>query len=391
MSVEIVEGTTPIGKADLSISQNIQSDNFIQLFLSQILNLDDASYIILPENSVKWKRAHQKDILPRINIPKDIWLNDTLSIKEIKVKTLMLQEINQLVESEINGNGVQHLDDSSLDYYEKLFSAYGFYETNDPSTGTNESSTLILLEEQEEEDNNTYNSPYRFNDERSNSNRHNSMISVNSKGSNTTKSSHRFSISSRENKMRFSILNTKDLHMPTTKTQPTTPPDEDPHTKQQALNNILLKSKLYNKIRRNRELVSSNSSNISHLSSYSNRNSITTTNTTTSNASRRRKSSVEVNDSKKSFPRIPQDYYTESLSPMKKQENQKDKYSYYVQCQKLSQLTEALLSMSCDLENVTKLLRFIKKKVLKFIILDIQQMILENARSKSYGNFRGCQ
>lgn len=166
---------------------------------------------------------------------------------------------------------------------------------------------------------------------------------------------------------------------------------EDDHKKQQALNSILSKSRIYNKIKKNRELNSSMNSNISIPSlPQSARNSISTTTTTGSstNPKSKRASSIttpEPTDLRHaSFVPVPS-FASYSLS--QRQEIQRNKYDYYVQVFHMLNLIDRilrLLQLNPHDTKSFKLMDFIKRYVFKFIVLDASDMVIKYAEIGAY-------
>ncbi|KAI5965117.1 hypothetical protein KGF57_000910 [Candida theae] len=193
---------------------------------------------------------------------------------------------------------------------------------------------------------------------------------------------------------------------PTPKSRLSEDANGTPNSLNSGVNSILSKSRLYNRIKRNRESGSSVNSNLSHQSNSSNRNSVTTN----ASGSSRRKSSVtnvkhlfggagstsgnaslagDVSSFDSSRTLMPPDslYSNEYvvLTKQEKLENSKEKHEYYRQVEELVKQSRWVLSIlfnssgpSSDKDNskLEKLIDFITSKVFQFILIDAITMIL---------------
>lgn len=341
--------------------------NYIPQFLECLLNLSDTTKILQSDDIFgKFYIDESKEILPDINLPNDLWLRSNINIRDVKIKVTMLTEINLLIDTELH-NLSTSMDDTTIVYYQKILTAYKFYETPkhpikndiDERDDYEELSKLI----------------HRTisNQSTVSSKTHLSHISHNSQntGSVSTQSMKRESGLGR----RFSSL----LNGASSPTSPTTPINgispltttnssgynvtnndhDDDDNRQQVLNSILSKSRLYNRIKKNRE-------SSSLMSSSSNRNSINSF------------------DSKRRNSSIPQDdiaFALSSLSLNQRQEIQRFKFDYYLQVKQLLLHINKIFQFGQSSYNdkPIKLLDFIKRYVFKFIVLDVLEMV------KSYG------
>lgn len=410
------------------------------------------------KNNSQQKKKRPIEILPGIAIPKDLWLKDEIIIKDIKIKISMLHEINSMLQKEIDSvqsyDKAIDLDLTTLSYYEKLLNAYKFleiskrdifpihYKKSTMDLSFKEDDDILEEDGLEENDQIDETNLENNNDHKLNSFSRTSISNPNVSPTNTLNYATS-PIANRDNNNNSYQL-TQTMTNSTVATATTTkrisalsrdimssrkrfltllshnntanngsPPmgldapsdispsnmnfiDED-NKKQQALNSLLAKSKLYNKIKRHRELSTSTNSTTSNHSSflYSNRNSISTTNTSNSTNSRRRASSnvttPDFNDRLLLQPiRIPAISFT-SLNNKQKQENQKLKLNYYMELNNLNKLTSLILSIlnkSIQSHNLIKLIEFIKNFVFKFIIIDVSQMIIDYGYFKAYDSFR---
>ena len=196
-------------------------------------------------------------------------------------------------------------------------------------------------------------------------------------------------------------------------------PNVTPTSSNNAVNNLLSKLRLYNKMKRNRELASSVNSTTSHQSYSGNRSSVTTT---ASGGSRRRSLGTNIKhllgggngsgsgsgsgsgggggggngsptgdassfDSSRTL--MPPDLDLQSSENVvftneEKLENCKDKHEYYCQVDQLIKESKRILkflfnsndSRVRESTKIGKLVEFITAKVFKFILIDAVTMIL---------------
>lgn len=427
----------------LAIPLDPSQFDYIRQFIGNLLNISDPQTLLSSESKTIIKDP--LEILPDIYLPNDLWLKDNITIKDIKIKTTMLTEINSMIGREISSDETDLLDETSLLYYQKILMAYKFYET--PSTRTsfsNLNQDFSLREEMDEETddytqdeskllnrtvsnqssnslkthhsyfsnngsaNSTHSNNYNYNtlnnsgSGNGNTSRRSShskepilsrkrFLSLvgghngNSNGNNTngsvntslTNNNSNINYNNGHNGHNYNDINGVEMN-------------EDDHKKQQALNSLLSKSKIYNKIKKNRELSSSMNSNISTPSlPYSARNSVSTTATASSSSltKGKRSSSATTPDNSdlrhSSFVPVPQ---FASYSLAQRQEIQKNKYEYYIQVRQLLNLIDRiirLLQLNPNDGKSFKLMDFIKRYVFKFIVLDASDMVI------SYGEIDG--
>ncbi|KAI5950352.1 hypothetical protein KGF54_005169 [Candida jiufengensis] len=305
--------------------------------------------------------------------------------------------------------------------------------------------TTLQENDEEDEEFNTFDKPmYRTISNKSNySNSSNNKNRRASNGSSISKrrfSSFLSNHNNNNNNGKQSTLNSPD-HEENGNRNPITPPqmsnsrfpsNQDnisptPHSQQDnsslsssmtTLNSILSKSKLYNKMKKNnnRESTSSINSNISNHSPLSNRSSISTTNTGTTSIGSRRKSMRLKNNNNStnssnqnnitplsSSTNLSGSYNNSSVSSfvsantiivptpilsseeeVQKKEKLKDKNDYYLQIVKLNNIISNILNYLKNGNNSMKLFKFldfIKKYLIKFIIIDLYSMILQYIES----------
>ena len=481
--------------------------NFVCVFFNHILNLKDPT-IILEKNKdiakfneqIKSERQQQQqqqlkqqlkqlviEIMKNLVFPADIWIRDEIKIKDAKIKTTMLNEVNELIETELKDiNDQTTFEEITLNYYAKLLVAYKVYDIptrNNYNTYPNyiHNSLLLSLEEEEEqqqqhqqkqkhqnEDNNRnlefdfgfLEKPvYRTSSNQSN-NSQKSKEKRSSNGSNLSRK--RFLSFLGNNGHGHGNSSSKDSspdhnhnhqHHSQQIASPTTPtsqinlhppnlhlylqPQSQQHHHHQlysslsssptfqpegTFNNILTKTKLYGRIKKHRESQASINSTGSQHSINSNRNSVSTNATATSLVGSRRRSNYTINSfigggsgsngsnatapnpntpslsllSSSSISTIQDEQLQLQLLHQDKDkdkdkdnylfqqelklENLKEKYEYYIQILRLFKNSEKILKILINSHNINnkllKFIEFIKKKLLKFIMIDIMSMIL---------------
>ncbi|ODV68036.1 hypothetical protein HYPBUDRAFT_107019 [Hyphopichia burtonii NRRL Y-1933] len=392
----------------LSLPFETTKYTFICLFLTRVLNLKDEAKItqLVNNNSSDsiatttlkpTKKKRPIEILPGIAIPNDLWLKEDVTIKDVKIKISLLQEINLMLENELessqNYDKPIEIDLTTLSYYEKLLTAYKFLQmpVRESFISNYKQKTIDLSLKEEEEDELEENDLF---DDSKSLMRTSSRTSTST--SNNSNQNQNQNLNSNIN-YNNGIISTPYSEYPPSNNEISPGTVDEDGKKQQALNNLLAKLKLYHKIKKHRELSSSlNSNTLGHSSfSYSNRNSISTTNTSNSAHSRRRASSTvttpDFNERSLMQPvRIPMIQFP-TLSPVQKQENQKIKLEYYVQLKRLTNIISSMIdniNKSVHSHNLIKLVEFVKNYVFKFIIIDVSQMIIDYGYFKSmdYGS-----
>ncbi|KAL1576008.1 hypothetical protein V4U94_005843 [Candida albicans] len=457
--------------------------NFVCVFFNRILNLKDPT-IILEKNKdigkfnevVKIDRQQSKqqpiEIMKNLVFPADIWIRDEIKVKDAKIKTTMLNEVNELIETELKDvNDQTTFEEITLNYYAKLLVAYKVYDIPTRTIYNSypnyiQNSILLSLEEEEEQQqqqnqNQNHNEDNNKNSEfdfgflekpvyRTSSNQSNSSQKSKDKRSSngSTLSRKRFSsfLGSNGHGHGHGNSSSKDSSPDHNHTQPhsqqyhhsqmaspTTPTSQinlpppnshshshsHSHSLQQSqhhqhsslsssptfqqegtFNNLLTKTKLYGRIKKHRESQASINSTGSQHSINSNRNSVSTNATATSSGSRRR-SNYTINSfggGNSAAPNTPtlsllsssistiqdehfhQENHTSYSIQELKLENSKEKYEYYIQILRLFKNSEKILKTLINSHNINnkllKFIEFIKKKLLKFIMIDIMSMIL---------------
>lgn len=457
--------------------------NFVCVFFNRILNLKDPT-IILEKNKdigkfnevVKIDRQQSKqqpiEIMKNLVFPADIWIRDEIKVKDAKIKTTMLNEVNELIETELKDvNDQTTFEEITLNYYAKLLVAYKVYDIPTRTIYNSypnyiQNSILLSLEEEEEqqqqqnqnqnhnEDNNKNlefdfgflekpvyrtssnqsNSSQKSKDKRSSNGstlsrkRFLSFLGSNGHGHGHGNSSSKDSSPDHNHTQPHSQqYHHSQMASPTTPTSQINLPPPNLHlhlhlhlhllqqsqhhqhsslssspTFQQegTFNNLLTKTKLYGRIKKHRESQASINSTGSQHSINSNRNSVSTNATATSLGSRRR-SNYTINSfggGNSAAPNTPtlsllsssistiqdehfhQENHTSYSIQELKLENLKEKYEYYIQILRLFKNSEKILKILINSHNINnkllKFIEFIKKKLLKFIMIDIMSMIL---------------
>ncbi|CAK7905886.1 hypothetical protein CAAN1_14S02894 [[Candida] anglica] len=460
MSVSLEPATEAAREAFQSLSLSIPIDTsryqYLCVFLDRVLNLRDERAILrdsdksvqdtpLASSTVSTDTSSAPEVVPNVVFPSEIWLNDQLGVRDIKIKNSVLQEINSLLEREVantqSGTPV-HIDSNVLSYYEKLLTAYRFLEppvyqdavTTSPGAGGARTTMGVagdyaLKEEDDEEPvepvtpltTSIARTPSNQSSTNSLSKTYHSLFGASAtsltNGATNTPPSNGTAPSTNGGGSTFSTANVNQTTSPTTNIpagsrftrkkrfstllghQPTieqsnseTPPsesnDDDPK-RQQSLNSLLTKSRIYNKIRKNRDSSASSTSIISNPTSisHSNRNSITTT--MTSSSKRRGSLQAPYDESRSSIvfggntnttSRHSSMISISGLTIAQRNEIQKNKYEYYVQLKRLLNHVRKVLHVindSIESRDIINLVEFIKKYVLKFIVIDINEILLE--------------
>lgn len=380
----------------LQVSVPLESTKyaFIGMLLERMLNLKDEG-VILDGNAQKretnGKKQKPVEILPQVAVPSNLWLQNEIGVKNVKVKNTLLKEINTMLLQYVDvlkTNDRFLIDETTLIYYEKIVTAYNFLEF-----ARHEQRFDPLIED--EEDEHEYAELVASGRTRL---VHATELPINPISttssrpvSTASRSLNRISTLSREFlhlKRKRSFLGTSqsteqtDEELKAPISQPSTPQQrvlpvllsapqfyKDPFALSLA-NGILSKSRIYNKMIKKRELYSLASSTFSAPTSISSVNS---------NASLRRKSNpYELND-KLQQTLLP-------LSAVQRIENQKDKHEYYIQARGLAANTNALvgyLGKPGSRAMLIRLMEFIKNSVFKFIIIDISLMIIDYGHLKA--------
>lgn len=401
------DNDTTMNQLILEHSIHLLSIDYLMIinFLSTILNLDNSDILQVgtPVTHIDDEfhfSNNYLEILPNIKVPEDIWLEDEIIIKDVKIKSSILLEILTWLNQEIASDNELNL--ANLSHFEKLLLAYNIYDlkhekNNDDTISINLTQNLPSLS-------NAVSSPISISNLPSNSistpastssasgsfsspnlvpNSSNSITNFS-----TSKTPRRISSLSREilsSRRRLSnfLNHEKSSDLPIS--IPASPTEEE-HQKQ-ALNSILSKSKIYNKFAKRRESQTSLNSNLSNRNSIQTNFLAMTMNSISSTNSKRRTSTSFLSGDV--IPESnPTNYLTNILSPEQKKENRKLKFEYYFQLYNLLQITEviskALQQNDSKYSKLRKCLEFLKSKIFKFVVIDTYQMIMDYTAMKVY-------
>lgn len=397
MSLAMKHSDTTQAFQSLSLSIPVDTAKYkkMYLFLSKVLNVSDENVILQTEEQGRHFIMNREpiEVLNRVYLPHDTWLKAEVTIKDIKIKSNMLLEINNMIEKELPGtiDQVVQIDDTIINYYEKLLTAFKVYEIPCQEVESRHDSIGDSLKEEDDEDSSLYDS----ND-----------ISRTQTTISTTSLKPRLSIFNRHSSRRSSSVSTKKRVLSTAGQSADTNdassivyPNgtvKNEEERKNGFNNILSKSRIYNKLKKHR-LTGSVTSNISSSSNtpYNNRNSVSTTMTYNSYNSRRRGSSSfaspEITEGRILTIPSPKENQLPILTATQKQENQRDKFEYYSQMKRLKLLTRRVikhLDHSQEAYDLVKILEFVNKYVVKFIFIDISQMIILYGQRKAYNFYQ---
>ena len=360
--------------------------HYICQFLERVLSLHDERVILDGAAAT----LGCVELLPNVSFPLDAWTNDRLGVRDVRIKISVLHEINALVERELAAVAAglpARVDANVISYYEKLLAAYRFLEppalhAAAPATTFGVRADFALREEEDEEDSplartasgqlsssflKTYNSIFGAG-AASAANGHASVASTASHSSNGL----------RLRKKRFLLLGHD--HEPLSAHTSTAVDDDG----RKQLNGLLLKLRIYNKLRKSRDLtllqglVILNPTMVSH----SLRNSIVTA------LSAKRCDSVQGDDARalvvygggSATPSRHLLVLLGGLTPTQRLEVQRSKYDYYHQLTRVLRLTRQVLAVvndSSDTRDLEVLLEFVKRYVMKFVVIDINEVLLQ--------------
>lgn len=394
LAMQHSETTQAFQSLSLSIPVDTAKYKKMYLFLSKVLNVSHENVILESEEQGRQYILNKEpiEVLSRVYLPHDTWLKGEVTIKDIKIKSNMLLEINNMIENELPRtiDDVVQIDDNVLNYYEKLLTAFKVYEIPSQEAESRHNSIGDSLREEEEEEEEEDTSIYDSNDiSRTQTNVSTASLKTRLSIFNGYSSRRSSSISAKK-RILSNVGPSNDNDVNSISNFNGSKKNED--DRKQGINNILAKSRIYNKLKKHR-LTGSVTSNISSPSStpYSNRNSVGTTMTNGSYNSKRRGSSTfaspEITEGRILNIPSPMENQPIILTSLQKQENQKDKFEYYSQMKRLKFLTRRVikhLDHSQESYDLVKILEFVNKFVVKFIFIDISQMIILYGQRKAY-------
>lgn len=416
--------------------------------LSKVLNVEpddiniasEALNLSLP--SLEFSNGESSVVLfGNVAFPSDVWLKDRIVIRECKLKVSILSEIVDWFDTNVL-NPTE--DPSSLEYYDKLLTEHNFFKIHSRSKVSvfvsSEKHPCVPEDDNENDSNSEFDgaptitsdstlSTTNFDFPKSSQDfahlakQHsntssNSGNKISSFSSNIISSRKRFlafltnndsnsaqnknnslmsksSIKFNNNPKHNNLLDGASL----LSSSPTKTINEEEVHKQQSLNSILSKSRIYNKLKKNRESVSSTQSSSTNNSNLSRRTSTSTDASAITTDSRRPHLSPIIDtierkhtNTNESISRKVKPLPSPLISVDGRRENRELKFSYYCQLGRLLRLVENLIDFvnkdltakNSDNNKILQYLDFLKQKVFKFVLIDINQMILDYAQLRAY-------
>lgn len=366
---------------------------FISMFLRRVLNL--RSHMLIQETAdlkaqISSRAKHPVEILPQVTVPSDLWLVHDIVIRNISVKTTILHEVNTLLllyVDSLQTNELFLIDEFLLLSLEKRINDQNLGDFNnkqDPEPYFNSLNEEEEYEENADEDESVFL-------RRTVTGVSDLILSRATSlplSTTSSKNGNRLSNFSRElvaNKRKFSFLSLPPLPVATEEkqllqsTKPVqtlpelnaltqlSPGQKDTFSAHSIANGLLSKSRIYNKMKKRRELANLVASAPNSITSAS------------SDPLSRGKSNPHELDAKISFNTAFQ------LSAAHRAENQRRKHEYYLQTKILGELTQILVGFfgkSGLRANLIRLMEFIKDSVFKFILVDICHMLVEYGHHK---------
>lgn len=372
----------------LSVPLESTKYSFMSTFLDGVLNLTNENDILNPAELYASPQDRVFEIIPQIAVPPDLWTKNGITIKSIKIKKVLLKNVNALLYQfleALNNEELFLVEEQAILDFEKQVDDFKLLEFQEEEE-EQESRFGSLKEDQEDYDDDipspNLNLPV--------TNSSDVMSSSSTAVSNSIKSSHRLSSFSRElmsgrrrksqlnlNNPKINIPAENGKEKPQFYSPPQSPVLQAPVTptlapKGSQLNSLLSKSKIYKQIQKRRELGALiNSSN----------------SLTSSNPQRHTSASL---DQQESFSFTNRRVSQNAAS--QKAENQRDKYEYYVQARALADIITLLVGFigkSGSRANLKRVMEFIKSSIFKFIVVDIAHMIIQRGNFKaSNGGFK---
>lgn len=370
-----LELSRPFQRLSLAIPIDAKRYFIMCRFFSIILNVDSSSFEDGPAKVSELAKKEPVELLPNVAFPADIWLRDDVAIKDARVKTTMLLEINSWLEQELTGATAEMNEEATLSYYEKLLRAYNFYEMPQRASLALMPDTVLR---EEDEDNAKATPPPQIQ-------RPVLAPRPTLAPNGTTK---RVLVLLREiinSRKRFLTLlgghqeppNGTQHRILLVGLQQSEVGDED----KQNFNNLLAKSKIYTKLKKNRELGLLILL-LATASLYLNRSSVGTLHSQLLHGLRRRLLLMGGFEDPRGLMTL--------ILPEQKRENRKAKCEYYIQLTKLFAVADTILKTLTETTDPkmsnTKLVRFlefIKKKVFRFIIVDICLLVMDYGQARA--------
>lgn len=388
------EVASPFQRLTLANPPDYNKYSVIVNFLLTVLNLN--SSVLNGTNDIdEFNFGSKQELLPNIAFPPDTWLRDSIVIKDCKIKSSILGGIITWLSQEVEND--QELDEARLSHFETLLIAYNIYEV--PNKSSNESiypPPTVSLNEEDENDEETLADSYKSDKSSDQQSLQASSIYTRTSLPSQLKRMSSFSREIISSRKRLSTLLGHDNSDGTlsaalgvsfgAKISPRHSRsqwqvDMAEHNKQ-ALISLVSKTKIYSKLSKKRESSSSNNSRNS-VQTQSNRSSVLTNNlvaTRSSSSSFGRTLALPSTDSINES-RLPGQFQISTAD--QKKENRKLKFDYYAQLYKFLQITDLILKNlqgdRADYNKSIRLLEFIKKKIFKFVVIDVSQMVLDYA------------
>ncbi|RLV91202.1 hypothetical protein JA1_004053 [Spathaspora sp. JA1] len=333
---------------------------------SLILNLEDVNLILDPKSQKPIGKVGGKttdNILGNVIIPGDVWLYHD-PIKNIDIKQNILSEINQMLKYEYNNQNVQ-FEEITLNYYQKLLTAYNVYDVSSSDITQEDSMAPIPNEEEEqeqeiEEEDESYSSD---------------QVSVYSTAS-STNSMGSLKVFGKKviNSKRFSNLLISD---------------------KSDLSSLFSKSKLYSRAKKNRQSsISSTESVQQQLTSQRRlsaqrqpKNGSTTQRPKSTTAPRPKSATVQR---PKSSPGQRISTSSLKLSTFDKLKIQRNTFEYYhtliqlqKNCQNIINQLNNMNQFDVGYNKFKKFIEFIRKFICKFLLVDLMNMVLSYCTNRS--------
>lgn len=361
----------------LSVPIESTKYSFISMFIGRVLNLANDLDILDPAAVLRVAGKPPVEILPQIAVPSDLWLRGDVAIRAAKVKTAILKDVNLMLQQYLDALQSESfflIDDDNIRMFEKRIADYNFLDFTLPQLHPN-FEPFSEHEELELENGETPKDPLRPESE----------LLFPSKPA-SAPAPNRLSAISRDimGKRKLSFLG----HYPQSKPgsqpagSPMSPTDDDKSAsspilplapafnkfpassspKSSPVNGLLFKSKIYNKIKKRRELYSLAYSSTTSLSSANSKSS-------------HRHKSLPYDSPDMNFP----SKHTPQASHAQRIENQRDKHEYYLQARAFAENINKLVAFigkSGSRANLMRILEFVKDSVFKFMVVDVCHMTL---------------
>lgn len=358
-----------------TVKEEVLINNSIKLIgiLSQVLNVNDEN-VILDCGNINWyENTRSTEILPQIICPPDLWIRQSLSIRDIEKKTELLQNINPVVTKDtVKTLEYETERESLLLHYEKLVEDYNEFEEGPQKSLNSKGDEGGPSTPRIKDTRNTYNlSPSKSThsnvSQRTHSTLFSGTLSLSMKRSLSALSWHRGEF----------ILS--DLEADRTRVENGLPFYSNNSSKRNsAIGSMLSKSKIYKRLRDGHG--STSGAKGSNQGDSNRRSSVITSHTLSTNSSAKNRGSFDEMSWKDNHSITPKLFSApEDLS--QKQENQRKKFEFYVQCKELLATLRASIDSNgtADVDIIKYLIQ-----VTKCVIIDIVHMIMDYSTSVLY-------